>query len=276
MSTVVVTGVTGFLGTALLPKLVEAGLAPVGVTRRPGSGHWTVASYADAPPGDILVHLAEDSDRARVNAAGRAAEHVAEETIVALRAKGFRKMVYASSAVLYGDQHEAAHPETDPIAVVDAYTQIKSFSEREVLAGGGTVARIANLYGPGMAGGNVLSKILGQVPGRDEVAVFTTRPVRDFVWVDDVADAIVRLVLSPTAGIFNVGTGVGTSVRDLACTVLAAAGESGRSIRSSGPPGAPSSLVLDIGRISRDTGWRPATLLSDGIRHLLELKKMRT
>ncbi len=273
MSTVVVTGASGFIGSALLPRLKSAGLAVMGVTRGEGTGHRRVGDYADAPLGDVLIHLGQDSERSRVNADGLVGEKAAQRTITRLSKKGFRKIVYASSAVLYGDRQDTAHPETDPIAVVDSYTRIKALSEEEVLAAGGVVARLSNLYGPGMAKGNVFSRILEQVPGRDEVTVLTARPVRDFVWVNDAADAILRLVLSPHAGIFNIGTGVGTSVHDLARLVLTVAGESERSVRSSESSSEPSCLVLDIGRIRQVTGWRPLTMLSDGVDQLLRTKR---
>ena len=47
--------------------------------------------------------------------------------------------------------------------------------------------RLANVYGPGMAANNVMSDILGQVPGDGPLVVRDIAPVRDYLWIEDAA-----------------------------------------------------------------------------------------
>jgi nucleoside-diphosphate-sugar epimerase len=267
---IVITGAAGFLGTALRCQLSGSGGEVLGVTRQSGTPLHQVARYEDAPEGDVLVHLAEDGDRARVNAQGAPAEAAMQASLHGLLQKKYARVVYASSAVLYGDQHATPRRATDAVAATDAYTRIKFASESAVLRAEGVVARLANLYGPGMSANNVLSKILTQVPGEGELVVYDTAPVRDFIWVQDAAALLASLATGTAQGIVNAGTGIGTSIHELAAIALACAGQSGRPIRASHPAGRCSNLVLDITETTRLTGWMPATTLAHGIGRLLK------
>lgn len=266
---IVITGASGFVGRVLSRRLADAGIRCLGVSRKNEPGLLWVRNYADTPVGDILIHLAETNDRGLANKLGATCEDEAGRSLAVLLGKGYGKVIYASSAVLYGDGASAPHRETDPVQAVDSYTRIKLASEQAVLRQGGTVARFANLYGPGMAKVNVLSHILGQLGQNGPLSLQDTRPVRDFLWIDDAADAIVRMAQAKAQGIFNVGSGLGTSIGKLAAAVLAAAGQLERPIMSIRTDGAPSHLVVDISKTVEALGWRPATPLRQGIQQLL-------
>jgi len=268
----VVTGASGFLGQAVMRNLTHAGADAVGVTRHRLPGLVHVANYADVPGGDVLVHLAEASDRQWVEAHADSYERTALLTLESLLGKGFQRVVYASSAVLYGDQSEVAHCVGDPVQVVDAYTRLKYTSEQAVLGHFGTVARLVNLYGPGMATTNVLSTILKQLPLTGPIRVFDATPVRDFLWINDAARALSAMAIGGASGIFNVGTGVGTSIQQLADTVLIAAGQSVRSVESEPQRDRkPSSLLVDISQTEATFGWRPDITLPEGISTLVKM-----
>lgn len=266
---VVVSGASGFVGQALLRRLADADADVVGVSRRrSGAGWLRVSDLAEVPAGDVLVHLAEDPVRARANEGGDAYHDAALDRFARLIGKGYARVVYASSAVLYGAMNEFPCSVESPVHVVDTYTGVKRASEVATLAAGGVVARLSNLYGPGMSDGNVLSTVLDQVPGRGEVVVNDDSPIRDFLWIDDAADAMAQLVLRGESGIYNVGSGVGTSIRELAGTVLELAGESHRPIVAR-RRGFASQLVLDVSRTTDAVGWRSTTPLREGLRRLL-------
>ncbi|WP_340117725.1 NAD(P)-dependent oxidoreductase [Pelagibius sp. 7325] len=269
MSAVVVTGASGFVGRAVVAELRRRGVTVAAVSRQSLAGGVTVADYADAPGGDVLVHLAEPSDRAAARKLGADHVHRTALTLQTLLAKGYGKTVYASSAVVYEDDSPSPRRVGDPTPTDDPYARAKRRCESEVSAAGGAVARLANLFGPGMASSNAISTILAQIPGEGAVEVWDDEPVRDFLWVDDAAEAIASMALSSEKGIFNVGSGEGNSIGAVARTALAIAGDEARPVVATKPSGRRSHLVLDIEDTRRRLGWTPRTSLADGLRQLI-------
>lgn len=268
---IIVTGASGFLGRALMQDLARTGIDAVGVSRHPCRGCIQVESYTDAPGGDVLVHLAEASDRAYAQANSPLYEQRSLATLDVLQSKGFSRVVYASSAVLYGDQEQSLRKVGDPVHEFDAYTRLKLASEKSVLDRGGIVARLVNLYGPGMAEGNVLSTILGQIWQDGPVRVLDVTPVRDFLWIVDAARALSLMATGEASGVFNVGSGQGVSIRELANLVLGAAGQAGRPVESVRVGSRFSRLVVDITHTKDVLGWCPAVTLVEGISTLVKM-----
>ena len=270
---VVVTGAGGFLGRAVLPALVGRGHEVIGVARTAGRGLHRVDDYSQTPSGDALVHLAQSSDRGAVNAAGAEAQRAALADMNALLAKGYSRLVYASSAALYPDSlTRPARPE-DATEARDCYAAIKLECERLALSGGrAVVARLSNLYGAGMSPANVLNDILRKLTGTGPVQLRDPAPVRDFLWVADAADGIVALVEARETGVFNLGSGVGVSVAELARQVLDLAGQPHREVVATSPGNRFSSIVLDISKSLDRLGWRPDTTLRQGLTELLNLQ----
>ncbi len=268
---VVVTGASGFLGSALVTHFRREGVSVLGVSRRQFPGMLQVANYEDAPVGDVLVHLAEINDRSLAQFNGAAYEEQALRTLIALQGKGFSKIVYASSAVVYGDQSKIPRRVGDPVFAVDTYTRIKLASEKLVLEWGGVVARLVSLYGPGMSEGNVLNCILKQIGTEGPICVRDASPVRDFLWIDDAVKALGSMATHENSGVFNVGSGIGYSILDLANLVARAAGEEDRSIESVSSATRISSLVVDVTETETAFVWRPSVKLFEGVAALVKI-----
>lgn len=271
--TVVVTGSAGFLGNAVVHALSGRGVHVVPVSRRPNSGIVQVSDYADTPAGDILIHLAEERDRNGAQRGGEAYERAASNTLKALIAKGWKRVVYVSSAVLYSDEFVTPRKPDDPIQVHDIYTSVKRAGEKAVLlsAGNGVVARLTNIYGPGMAPNNVVSDILGQMSESGPVHIRDVSPVRDFLWVTDAAEAIAIMATADTGrpGIYNVGTGYGTSIGGLANLAIEIAGCVQRQVVGTQSQGRLSCIVPDIAETERTWHWQPRVNLRQGLTMLL-------
>ena len=132
-----------------------------------------------------------------------------------------------------------------------------------------------NLYGPGdnfdLQNSHVLPALIrrfheAKVRGDDRVTVWGTgAPRREFLHVDDLADAVVYLLQSYDAEpIVNIGWGEDITIRQLAELVLSAIGYSGRlEFDSSKPDGTPRKL-LDVARLT-NLGWKPRIPLEAGI-----------
>ena len=132
-----------------------------------------------------------------------------------------------------------------------------------------------NLYGPNdnydLANSHVLPALIrkaheANLRGDSEYVVWGSgTPMREFLYVDDMADACVFLMAHDIGdGIYNLGTGSDVTIRELAETVMQVVGFTGR-IRfdSSKPDGTPRKL-LDVSRLT-NLGWQASTGLRDGI-----------
>jgi UDP-glucose 4-epimerase len=272
---VVVTGASGFIAGKVMHLLRETpDIQLVPVTRKKIHNWHFVLDYADSPSGDILIHLAENSDRDYVANFGDVYERSTKSTLNALLEKGYQRIVYASSAVLYGDQGERPHLKGDSVTVVDAYTRVKYQSELAVLnSPAGIVARISNCYGIGMSESNVISTIIRQLNTSGPLRVANAFTIRDFISIDDVAEGIVTLALKQeqsTGNLYNLSTGIGTSVGTLASMILGIAGQSDRPVKSEINANKVSQLILDFSETTHDYGWKPKIMLYEGLVELLK------
>jgi UDP-glucose 4-epimerase len=274
---VVITGASGFLGKYILKELNKKNdieIIPVSRKKIPG---WVVVSdYSDSPVADILIHLAQNNNRALTNQLGKSHEEKTIKTFINLLSKDYSRVIYISSSVLYGDKQLGLLTENNPIEVIDTYTQIKYRSELEVFSKQfGLTIRLANVYGPGMSKSNVLSNILNQIPGKGSLQVMDCKPIRDFIWAEDVAKAIVELTFNNSSKekIFNVGTGIGTSIESLASLALGIAGESDRLVYESFPVNRRSSVILDSSLTKYACGWVSETSLECGLKKMLSITK---
>jgi GDP-L-fucose synthase len=133
-----------------------------------------------------------------------------------------------------------------------------------------------NLYGPGDNYHPEYSHVVGalirrfheaKVSGAADVVVWGTgTPRREFLYVDDLADACIHLMKNYSSPeLVNIGTGKDVTIAEFARVVAAAVGYSGKiSFDPSRPDGTPQKL-LDVSRLAR-LGWRARTSLEDGIK----------
>jgi len=145
------------------------------------------------------------------------------------------------------------------------------------------VARITNPYGPGQPRARtaygVVNRLIHLALAGDTLPIYGDgRQLRDYIYIDDVVQALLALGQAGarpsqdrdvSSNIYNVGTGVGTSIAGMAGAIVAAAG-AGRIEFVAWPPLAEQietgDFVADVARIRAELGWRPAVSLEEGLR----------
>jgi len=285
----VVTGASGLLGRRVAARLAEAGANVLGVDPgadllcRQGYRHLSLTleqaaaqMAAHLAGGGAFVHLAGmadagacERDPSRAFAANVGL--VAAALDVSASAGGVL-FVLPSTGIVYGLGLDRPALETDPPVAGGVYAGTKLAAEAVVRGfapgrlSGAILARISNVYGPGAGENTVLGRILAQAGRGETIRVADERPVRDFLYVDDVAEALVRLASLSTEQTLavNVSTGRGTAV-GRAADILSRLTGLERRPPEGGPKGAPTSLVLDNTLLGRLTGWTPGTDLESGL-----------
>jgi GDP-L-fucose synthase len=91
------------------------------------------------------------------------------------------------------------------------------------------------------------------------------QPVREFIYVGDAAEGIVRLLESGFTEPLNIGTGIGTSIKELAELVARFTGFRGEIVWDASKPDGVGRKVLDVSRMKRVLSWEPATSLEAGL-----------
>lgn len=268
---VVVTGASGFVGGSLVKKLLTSNdIEVIAVSRsRCGKSHIKVNDYRDTPIGDVLVHLAENPDRINVNKSGDSEVDESAAVLDTLITKGYGKIIYCSSAVVYGDLATEPNSEDSSVYCNDNYTKLKLSNEQKVMNVGGVVIRLTNIIGSGMAKNNVLSDILSQLNGNEVVTVRNERPVRDFIYIDDVVEALETLIIEGEAGVYNIGSGIGVSIKQLAELVLHVAGKSHAVVKSLATSPLLSYNVVNINKMKSLYGWSPKLSLEQSIKNMV-------
>jgi UDP-glucose 4-epimerase len=302
---VLVIGGLGFLGTNLTARLVRLGATVTVLT--PVREHHAEAAEAlerngvRIVEGDLrhlpLMRELVKGQRLVANLAGQSGAVRSMEdpwtdldvnlrgTLVVLEAlrEINREALYlcAGSRLEYGRPTALPAPETalgDPLCLhaihkrtVEEYLRLYHtlFGLRYV------VARVTNPYGPGQPRGRTAYGVINrmiQLAVADHVIPIFGDGIqrRDYIHVDDVVDAFVALASQQDADdrIFNVGTGSGTRLIDLASQVIALAG-GGRVEHVPWPPLAEQietgDFIADVSRIRAEVGWQPSIDLATGL-----------
>jgi len=191
------------------------------------------------------------------------------------------KLIFVSSRLAYGRVGAAPVPEEhvpEPLCLhaihklaVEQYLNLYG----QVYGIAWSAARLTNPYGPGQspertAYGIVNRMIHQAIAGHPLLVYGDGRQRRDYIYVADAVAALLRMAESPasTGRIYNVGSGVGTPLVDMARSIGALAGGA-RVERVAWPALAEQietgDFVADVSRIRRELGWEPRVALADGL-----------
>lgn len=195
---------------------------------------------------------------------------VAEAAVAA----GAELLVLAGSCAIYGAAKVLPVGEDHPLAPINPYGLSKAaalgyaewFSRFRGLPV--TSLILGNVYGPAHLGrrAGVISRfVTDAAAGRASVLHAQGRSTRDFVHLDDVADAILRACTMPGVGRVNIGSGVETSVAQVRALISEATGRAIPPVHGEARTGDIERMCLRIDRAVRLLGWRPRVGLAEGI-----------
>ena len=223
---------------------------------------------------DVRRSIREPDFDARVNVLG------ALNVLRAAVAVGARRVVYASSAAVYGNPARVVVSETDPTHPMSEYGASKLAFEHYLgaYAARGLIEyaalRYANVYGPrqrsdGEAG--VVSIFTRQMLADEPVTIFGDgTKTRDYVFVADVVEATMRAAAGPSGVVANVGWGREVSDLDLFRVLAGATGYTRAPMYAADRAGDIARICLDAALARRTWEWRPAVSLEDGVRRVVE------
>lgn len=137
------------------------------------------------------------------------------------------------------------------------------------------VVRFSNIYGPTkLVRPDLVPTLIQQALSPNEVSVWNTKPVRDFLYTPDAADAIVKLLDADYTGPVNLGTGQSVSVGRIVEIIEQLSGKKIKNLDK--PVSGPMHFVCDISRVKKLTGWEPKHSIEDGLRETYSMMKSYT
>jgi GDP-L-fucose synthase len=290
---VFVAGHRGMVGSAMLRRLATEKCAlltvargEVDLRRQEQVERWFAAERPDvvfmaaATVGGILANDTRPAEFIYDNLA------IAANVVEAARRAGVQKLLFLASSCIYPRLAPQPMPEeallTGPLEPTNQWYAVAKIAGLKLCAayrrqyGSDFItAQPTNLYGPGdtydLAASHVVPALIAKthqakLAGAPEVEIWGTgTPRREFLHVDDLADALVFLMERYSGeGHVNVGCGEDVSIRELAQTIADVVGyDGGFRYASDKPDGAPRKL-LDVAKLTA-LGWRPRIPLRAGL-----------
>jgi UDP-glucose 4-epimerase len=297
----VVTGGAGFIGSNLVQRLVDEGvevlviddlssgmLSRLAPARERGKIHFHQMDIRAPELRDVIVgftppvifHLAAQIDvrSSVVDPAGDAQINIigTVNLLQAARDAAVERVVFASSGgATFGDTDQIPTNETVPRRPDSPYGVSKKVVDdyfdyyRRAHGVDYVSLGFSNVYGPGQdpyGEAGVVSIFAGNLlTGRLSTIYGDGKQTRDYVFVEDVTDALWRAALQGGGRYLNIGTGIETTVTDLYEKMAAIVGSDLEPQHAAPRPGEQLRSCLDPSEAARDLGWEPWTSLDEGL-----------
>ena len=293
---ILVTGAGGFIGSHVLPLLVQAGHEVHAIyldsAGHPDGIHAHVANLLTSDCRDLLetirpshlLHLGWYVPPGKFWVANENIDwlYASLSLLKAFAAAGGKRWVGAGTCAEYDWSRSGVFRESDPIAPITLYGACKSslhmISERlgEQLGVEVSSGRVFFPYGPAEPAGRLIPSVIRSLLSGESTACTEGLQVRDYIFVEDVASAFVTLLESSFRGPVNIGSGASVPVREIVAKIGEITGRP-ELVRFGAIPsraGEPHEIVADVSRL-RSLGWTPRYSLQDGLERTVQWWRAR-
>ena len=273
---ILVTGGKGFLGQVLTQKLVAQGHAVIS----PGSNECDFSkeaalAYLRSISPKYIFHLAGKTGipMSWQNPAAFYQANVDTTRILLEYCRENKTPIHYVSAYIYGNQGPYPISEEARVEPNNPYAHSKWIAEElcrfyhRFYSVPMTISRPFNIYGPGQSPHFFIPRILSLLRTQETVKVLDLTPKRDYVFVDDVADALIAIMrYGLTGNCYNIGTGLSFSCKEVIALMQSLLGTQ-KSVLSDEKtrPEEISHAQANRDKLTQTTGWVPRYSLVQGL-----------
>lgn len=285
MKKILLTGKNGFIGSALIARLEEInGISIQAISRSNGIDLSRCNYFSKIDDVYEVVHLAGSVG---VELGWESPYEMYRNNVLptlSLLELARQRQIHFTyiSSYIYGPPQYLPVDETHPIRCNNPYANSKRQAEmicQSYASDFGvpvTILRLFNIFGPGQSRKNLIPHIIHQATKKNSVTVQNLSPKRDFLYVDDLISALLKVILSDEnregMDVFNLGYGQSHSVEDVINIVVKKIGkEIPVNVIGRQRPDEVMDCYCDFRKFSSRYGWKPKTSIEAGISKLLSL-----
>lgn len=198
------------------------------------------------------------------------------------RSIGVCRFIYPSTGYVYGNQLTEPAYESNRLISTNIYTSTKIAAEALIESYAHyysfdcMIGRVSNVYGKESSYETVSGCIIKSVINGDPIVLNTLKPVRDFIFIDDVIDGFLTILKKEkkrTCSYFNISTGTATSIQKLAETACKIASLPKKNIVTKKlDQFSNTELVLSCEKLKNAFNWEPMFSIEDGLSRILVKK----
>ncbi len=277
---ILVTGHTGFIGSALMAHLNGTSLSWRGISRSTGHDLTDPSVLDHLPNAKWIIHLA---GRAAILESWQKpheffrANHDATLHVLEHARRTGAHVLYMSS-YMYGVPQYLPIDEAHPVSCRNPYAWSKRAGELLCEAYHAdfkvpvTLLRPFNVYGPGQPNHQLMPYLVAQAMEGDTISLADLEPKRDWLWIGDLVSAMLAIVTKSSGkfDIFNVGYGESKSVVEIVDEVVAQLGPRKIVCRNEVRRNEIPDCVCDARRFMSEFSWAPTTSLSEGVAQIVQ------
>ncbi len=294
---IMITGCNGTIGTGLFIELLNRGYNVIGVDVNQNKWYEKLNKNTlvvdltkpyeveNLPTNvDMIIHLAAHPKVYESVINPELAKENVDMTFNILefaRKNGITRFIYASSREIYGniDKYKAKEEDVDISRCESPYTASKIFGESLVYAYNRCyginyiIIRFSNVYGKYDDSDRVIPLFIKNAKENKDLVVYGKEKMLDFTYIDDAIDGVIRSIErfdKVKNNTFNIATGRGTYILDLAKTVIYNLNSESNIVIKDSRPGEITRFVADISKAKELLGYHPKTSIEEGIEKSIE------